>query len=159
MVTLLVYSSCTEAGHLWGTRCQELKWGAKMTTMLLAFHSLAAVGMSDWLCRAWTPAPGLPDPRWLLWHILRWKGLDELGLVSSWGRADIQNPLESFAGVLSKKSDLNLRYICFFCPPVWEAQLPGTWTLFCPTGWNAPLLGLHWVISPFLVSGSSSIIW
>lgn len=50
--------------------------------MLLAFHSLAAVGVCDWLCRAWTPPPALPTASWLLWCILRWKDLEELGVVN-----------------------------------------------------------------------------
>lgn len=95
---------------------------------LLAFHSLAAMGVYDWGCGAWTPPSSLLSAHWLLWHILRWEGLVKLGLVSRYGRLDIQSPL--VPGGVGKKSDLNLRYVCFFSSPVEEAQLPGIWALF-----------------------------
>lgn len=97
-------------------------------TMLLAFNSLAAVGICDWWCGAWTPLAGHFIASWLLWHVWRWEGLEELELVSRWRRVAIQSP--SVARGLHKKSQLNLKYICFFCLHMWEARLPRTWTLF-----------------------------
>lgn len=80
--------------------------------------------------------------------ILRWEYLEELGLMNRWRKVDIQCPLA--AGEAGKRSDLNLRYIFFFCPPV--CQWPRTWALF----WYSYCLASLSNFSPF---GFSFIIY
>lgn len=122
-----------------------LKWQWWFGSSFLGFR-----GSMRWMVRDLDPT--LPDFTLLVGcsDILRWKDLEGLGLVSRWGRVDMQCPFA--AGEAGKRSDLNLRYIFFFCPPV--CQWPRIWALF----WYSCCLVSLSNFSP-LASVLSSVMW